>query len=98
MEQHFSVAAVPEVPSSLQLGAELLVVVDLAVEYQHPAPGGIAHRLVATRKIDDRQPGLPCREIAIGVATGFVRTSMFEALQGGNHPFAAFRDRYVWIQ
>src|SRR6185437_7595858 len=90
-KQHFRIAVIPELPSALQLDAEILVVVNLAVEHQHPASGWITHRLVAAGKVDDRQPGLPCREIAISEAGSFVRPAMFEALQCCDHALAAFR-------
>src|SRR6185437_3328706 len=97
-EQHFRIAVIPELPLSFQLGAEILVVVDLAVEHQHPTPCWVMQRLVTPRKIDDRQPGLPRIEIAISEAASFDRPEMFEALQRRDHAFPTFRGRQIWVQ
>src|SRR5207244_3589814 len=56
-EDHLGVAAGPERPTqSLQLLAQLEVVVNLAVEDEPVPPARVAHRLVAGRReIEDRQ-------------------------------------------
>ena len=54
---------------ALQLGAQLGVVVDLAVEGEHPAPGLRQHRLLSGGgQVDDREPAM--RERDAGLAVG----------------------------
>ena len=57
VNDHFGVRARPEVvPALLELGPQLLEVVDFAVEDDPDRLVGIGHRLVAAGEIDDRQP------------------------------------------
>ena len=56
VQQHLAVRSRLEaVAQRLQLGAQLAVVVDLAVAHQPERAVGVAQRLVATGQVDDRQ-------------------------------------------
>ncbi len=57
VHDHFGVAARAEgVPERRQLGDQLLIVVDLAVEDDDDAAVLVVQRLLAGRQVDDRQP------------------------------------------
>jgi hypothetical protein len=59
MDQHFGVALRAKVMSlGKQFLADLDVIVDLAIQNHPDRPIFIANRLSATRKIDDRKPGV----------------------------------------
>ena len=57
MDDHFGVGVgAKDVAALLELGAQLLEVVDFAVEDDPDRLVGIGHRLMAAGEIDDRQP------------------------------------------
>ena len=59
-ENHFGVGRRPEaMTGAFELGAQLEIVVDLAVEDDLQVAGGVGHRLAAHRRqVDDRQPAM----------------------------------------
>jgi hypothetical protein len=62
----------------LELGAELDVVVDLAVLHHPVAAALVAQRLVAALEIDDREPIVGHAEAAVQVEADAVGTAMPE--------------------
>ena len=66
------------VPLALQLGAELLEVIDLPVEGDPDGAVLVAHRLVAAGEVDDAQPPLPEGHAAVGVRAPLVRAPVHE--------------------
>jgi len=61
-----------------ELGAQLAIVVDLAVEDDPVAAGGVAHGLAPGHEIDDRQPRHPEPDVAGGVDARVVGAAMLE--------------------
>ena len=79
------------VPGRLELGAQLLVVVDDPVEHHGEPEVRIDHRLRAVdRQVDDRQPPVPQGHRAARPHAGAVRAAM---LQAGRSCAAAWRRR-----
>ena len=82
LEQHLGVGRGEEaVAGALQLGAQLAVVVDAAVEDGGQAQLGVDHRLgAALGQVDDLQPAVAERGRARGVHAGAVRTAAVHGL------------------
>ena len=74
LDQHLGVGGGEEpVAVALQLVAQLLVVVDAAVEHRGQAEVGVDHRLgAALGQVDDLQPAVPERDRPGGVQAGAV--------------------------
>src|SRR5205807_9702390 len=77
VHQHFGVTARPEgVPVGLELGGELPVVVDLAVERDPDATVLVGERLLSGRHIDDAETGVSEPDASFAALSGAVRTAM----------------------
>ena len=66
---------------SLELPAQLLVVVDLTVEHEREVAIVGVERLVAGRDVDDREAAHPDREVAADVGALAVRPTMDDGTQ-----------------
>ena len=88
LQQHLGVAARPQHHALLpQLGSQLQVVVNLAVEDHPVALVGRPHRLMAAlRQVDDGQPPEAQRDIVIGVEALIIRPAVGDPPGGGRHP------------
>src|SRR5260221_9076491 len=80
MYQYFSVRVVrPEAVSSReQAGAELDMVVDLAVEHYPDALVFVAHGLLASSQVDDREPARAERDFRAGPGARIVGPAMLK--------------------
>ena len=78
----------PSVDSSL---AQLAEVVDLAVEGQREAGGGVAHRLTRPVRVDDRQPPVPEKHLVSGAGAAKARTCPDRPARDGRSPAASTR-------
>ena len=77
MHDHLGVAARAEhVAERLQLGDQLLVVVDLAVEDDATRAVLVEQRLLAGREIDDRQPAVAEADAGLDVQAAFIGAAM----------------------
>jgi hypothetical protein len=77
VQQHLGVAAGAEACAlRLQLGAERLEVIDLAVEDDGQPPVLRPHRLGPAGQVDDRQPPMAERHARLQVRAFAVRTAM----------------------
>ena len=97
LEQHLGVAARSQHHALLpQFGAQLDVVVDLAVEDHPVAAVGGPHRLMATlRQVDDRQPLIAQSDIVVAVEAFVIRPTVSDPLGRARHP-GPDRDRRRW--
>ena len=68
------------VPTRAQLGAQFLVVVNLAVEYHGDAVVFVEDRLMAARKVDDGQPAHADGNAGIDEVAGVIRTTMHHCI------------------
>lgn len=69
----------------LKLGAQLGMVVDLAIIGDRIASIGREHRLVAARQIDDRQPAHAHAKVAIDMDTPVIRSAMQDRVAGARN-------------
>ncbi len=80
VDDHFRVGAgLEDVAERLELPAQLLEVVDLAVEHDPHRSLGVSHRLMTARKIDDRQAPEPEPDRSAQHVAVVVRTAMRKA-------------------
>ena len=88
LEQDLGVAARSQHHALLpQFGAQLDIVVDLAVEDHPVAAVGGPHRLMATlRQVDDGQPLVAQSDIVVGVEALVIRPTVGDALSSARHP------------
>ena len=73
------------VAALLQSGTQGLVVVNFAVEHDHQRAVLIEHRLAAARRINDRQPPMPERRGAVGVAALAVGAAVTDEVRHALH-------------
>ena len=73
------------VAALLQSGTQGLVVVNFAVEHDHQRAILIEHRLAAARQINDRQPPMPERRGAVGVAALAVGAAVTDEVRHALH-------------
>ena len=85
VDQHLGVAlAAEEMALGDQLGAEIEVIVDFAIEGDVNGAVLVAHRLRAEgREVDDREPPMPERDRAVGEEAAAVGAAMSDH---GGHP------------
>src|SRR5512135_1428406 len=77
VDDHLGVALrMKAVPTARELRNELLVVVDLAVEHDDHAAVLVEQRLLASGKIDDRQPPMAEAEPGLDVQPALVRSAV----------------------
>src|SRR5262249_3024717 len=65
--QHFGIGMVggEAVPDALELGSQLELVVDLAVEHDAHVTSLVPHRLLAASDVDDRQPAMAKKHMLV---------------------------------
>ncbi len=82
LQHHLGIRLGVEHPAlRLQLGAQLAVVVQLAVETDPVAAGRVAERLGTGREIDDAQPHRAHRHVVVHEVADLVRAAMMDSRQ-----------------
>ena len=92
MDDHFGVRVGAEpVPPRLELGSQLSVIVDLAVEHDPYAAVFVGDRLMAAGDVDDAQATDPQDRRGIDMDPVIVRPAVAQRLRHGVHPLGGLR-------
>ncbi len=86
------------VAALLQSGTQGLVVVTFAVEHDHQRAVLIEHRLATARQINDRQPTMPERRGAVGVAALAVGAAVTDEVRHALHDLFGRRRILPWAR